>query len=267
MRVPLLAGRAIDETDRRDSPPVVVINQTFARTYFPGQDPIGQRIAFDRLADSSSVWRTIVGVVGDERQTALSQVARPEAFSPMSQQAREGMSLLLRTRESPEKVAPAIRAVIARLDPALAIASISTMDEVWRKSLARDRFLMALVASFAVVGLVLGLVGVYGVVAQVARRRNHEMGIRIALGARAGQVTWLVVRRGVLLAGFGIALGAGGALTAAGLIRTLLYQVAPVDPATFIAVPLLVLGTAALASWIPALRASRADPCQVLRSD
>ena len=121
--------------------------------------------------------------------------------------------------------------------------------------------------SFAGVGLALGLVGVYGVVAQLARRRTREMGIRIALGANPAQVRWLVVRHGVLLTGLGVAAGVGVALGVTGAMRTLLFQVAPADPATFLAVPLLVLATAALASWLPAARASRADPCDVLRAD
>jgi ABC-type antimicrobial peptide transport system permease subunit len=177
------------------------------------------------------------------------------------------MTLVVRTRTSPAAIVPAVRRIVARLDPELAISSIQTMEEVRARSLARDRFLTVLMLSFAGVGLVLGLVGVYGVVAQLARRRMREMGIRIALGARSGQVQWLVVRHGLLVTGAGIAAGVTVALAATRALRTLLYQVAPTDPATFIVAPALVLLTAAAASWLPASRASRADPCEVLRAD
>jgi ABC-type antimicrobial peptide transport system permease subunit len=144
---------------------------------------------------------------------------------------------------------------------------MQTLDEVRARSLGRDRFLTVLMLSFAVVGLVLGLVGVYGVVAQVARRRMREVGIRLALGARSGQVQWLVVRHGVVVTALGIGAGIAVALAATRAMRTLLYEVAPADPVVFVVVPALVLLTAAVASWLPALRASRTDPCEVLRGD
>ncbi len=267
MRVPLLRGRLLTAADRREAPYVVLINQTLARTYFPGRDPIGQRIAFDRVPDSSSTWRTIVGVVGDERQGSLSEPSQPEFLAPYPQEARSGMTLLVRTLDEPALLAPAVRRIVAGLDPDLAITSIQTMDRVRAASLARDRFLTVLMLSFAGVGMVLGMVGVYGVVAQLARRRTREMGIRIALGAKAGEVQWLVVRHGLVLTGVGIVAGVAMALGATQVIRTLLYQVAPSDPLTFVTVSSLVLLTATAASWLPAARASRADPCEVLRSD
>jgi putative ABC transport system permease protein len=242
-----------------------VVNRAFVRTYFPGADPIGRRIAFDRLPDSGSVWRTIVGVVGDERQTSLASPTRPEVMAPYSQEGRQALTLMVRTDGQPPALAPAIRRVVATLDPLLAIASLRTMDDILQESLGRDRFLMTLVGAFAAIGLVLGLVGVYGVVAQVARRRTQEIGIRIALGAGAGQVRWLVLRRGVGLTAIGVGLGVGGALAVTGAIRSLLFRVAPADPVTFLAVPALVLATAAAASWLPAARASRTDPSRALR--
>ena len=267
MRVPLLRGRLFTEADRQGAPFVVLINETLARTYFPGQDPLGHRVAFDRLPDSTSTWRTIVGVVGDERQGSLSESTEPEFLAPYPQEARSGMTLLVRTKDDPTALAPAVRRIVARLDPLLAISSIGTMEEVRRQALARDRFLTVLMLSFAGVGLTLGIVGVYGVVAQLARRRMREMGIRIALGARAGQVQWLVVRHGIVMTGLGIVAGVTVALGATRAMRTLLFQVAPADPVTFIVVPALVLLTAVVASWLPAVRAGRADPCEVLRAD
>jgi predicted permease len=267
LRVELLKGRAFTDADREDAPRVVLINQALARLYFAGEDPVGQRIAFDREPDSSSVWRTIVGVVHDERQRGLAEPARPEIFASFPQEPRNGMTLVVRTQGDPLALAPAIRQLVARLDPLLAISSIRSMDAVRNASLARDRFLTILMLSFAGVGLLLGIVGIYGVMAQLARRRMREMGIRLALGASAGQLQWLVVRKGLALTGLGLA---GGVVLAVGgtqMIRTLLFQVAPVDPLTYGSVAALVLLTAGLASWLPAARASRADPCSVLRSD
>jgi predicted permease len=267
MRVPLIRGRLLGFSDREDAAPVVLINATFARMHFDGQDPIGQRIAYDLLPDSTSTWRTIVGVVGDERQGTLGELPRPEVIAPYSQEPRNAMILVMRARRDPRDLAEPVRRIVADLDRHLAISSIRTMEDVRSASLARDRFLTVLMLSFAGVGLTLGLVGVYGVVAQLARRRTRELGIRVALGARAGQLQWLVVRHGVVLTAAGIAAGLIMALVTTRWMRSLLFDVAPLDPVTFVAVPLLVLGTAVAASWLPAARASRADPCQVLRAD
>jgi predicted permease len=268
MRVPLRRGRFLTPADREDAPRVVLINETLARTYFQDSDPVGMRISFDRLPDSTSTWRTIVGVVGDERQSSLGQPVRAEFLAPHAQEGwRSRMTLVVRSQGDPALLIPAVRRIVARLDPLLAISSLRTMDEVRSTSLARDRFLTVLMLSFAGVGLMLGIVGIYGVVAQLARRRTREMGIRLALGANAGQLQWLVVRKGLGLTMVGVVAGLAIALGTTGLIRALLFEVAPADPVTFIVVPLLVLLTAGLASWLPAARASRADPCAVLRSD
>jgi putative ABC transport system permease protein len=177
------------------------------------------------------------------------------------------MTLVVRTAGDPAALAPSVRGIVARLDPKLAISSIKTMDQVRAAALSRDKFLAVLMVSFAGVGLVLGIVGIYGVVAQLARRRTREMGIRLALGAQTRQLQWLVVRKGLGLTLVGIGFGVAMALGATTVIRSLLYQVEPADPVTFVLVPVLVLLTAGLASWVPAARASRADPAAVLRAD
>ena len=265
MRVPLLRGRLFTEADRDNTRPVVLINDKLARTYFRDQDPIGERVAFDRVPDSSSYWRTIVGVVGDERQTVLSEPPRSEFIVPAAQDARTTMTLVVRTRSNPFAVLPLVRQSVAALDPELAISSARTMADVRAASLARDRFLTVLFLAFAGVGVILGIVGVYGVVTQVARRRTRELGIRMALGAPHWQVQWLVLRRGLGLSALGIVIGVGIALATTGVMRGLLFDVAPADRATFVIVTVLVLLTAALASWLPAARASRSDAAQVLR--
>ncbi len=267
MRVPVIAGRALGDGDRAGAPNVVVINAALARTYFKGDDPIGRRVAFERIPDSTSVWRTIVGVVGDERQASLAQEADPEITAPHQQEPRAAMTLLVRTGGNPASVGPAVRRIVAGIDPTLAIASMRSLEEVRALSLARDRFITLGMVAFAVVGLILGLVGVYGVIAQLARRRVREMGIRLALGAGTRQVQWLIVRHGLTVAGMGVAAGVVIALAGGRAIRTLLFQVAPTDPVAFTVLPAVMLLTAAVASWLPARRASRTDPSEVLRSD
>ena len=267
LRVRLLRGRTFEESDRTGAPMVVLINEALAKKYFAGEEPIGKRVTFDRVPDSSSVWRTIVGIVGDERQGSIAEDPRPEFLAPYKQERDGGLTLVVRTRSNPAALAPAIRRIVAELDPKLAIAKMQTMETVRAESTGRERFLATLLLVFAVVGLVLSMVGVYGVMAQLVRGRTREMGIRVALGAQSGALQWLVVRHGMTLVLTGVALGLGGALAGTHAMITLLYEVNPVDPLTFVMVSAL-LGVAALvASWIPALRAARADPMETLRSE
>jgi putative ABC transport system permease protein len=267
MGIPLLRGRAFTAADGKDAPRVVLINQALAEQYFPGQDPVGQRIVFDKVPDSSSVWRTIVGVVGNEHQEALSTEPKIEFVTPAAQNDRSTMHLVIRTTGDPGTLGGPIRALIAALDPDLAISQITTMDEIRSQSLARQRFMLTLLLAFAVVGLVLAVVGVYGVMAQMARGRIREMGIRMALGAQAEEVQWLVVRHGLRLVLIGLGLGIVVALMTTRAMTSILYQIAPADPATFVTVPLLLVFSGLVACWLPALRASRANPSVALRVD
>jgi putative ABC transport system permease protein len=267
MHVPLRRGRAFTAADRADAPEVVIINEQVARKYFKGQNPVGQRMTFDKVPNDSSHWATIVGIVGDERQKALSADALTEVYEPLSQDAASEMALMTRVSGSPEAIAPAIRRIVAELDPELAISDMRSMDAIVYNSLARERFLMTMLVAFASVGLLLAIVGVYGVLAQVARRRTREMGIRIALGAPASQVRWLVVRQGLGLVLSGLAIGLVAALGVTRGITALLYQVAPTDARTFVSVPIVLAITGVAAAWIPALQASRADPVSSLRAE
>jgi putative ABC transport system permease protein len=267
MRIPLRSGRVFTDADREDSPPVVVINETLARQYFKDQDPVGQRIAFDRIPDSTSVRYTIVGVVGSERQASLAIEPRIEVFTPFAQAPNEYMTLMVRGSVPPSTLGTSVRQLVHDMDPELAIVSMDPMETLWSRSVASQRFFMTLLLAFASVGLALAIVGVYGVIAQVARRRTKEMGIRIALGARATHVQWLIVRHGLRLVLVGLVLGIGAAFGATRAMRALLYEVAPSDPLTFLTVPLLLVITALAASWLPAARASRADPANTLRTD
>ncbi len=267
MRVPLLRGRAFGPEDDAEAPNVVIVNDEVVRTYFRGQDPLGQRIAFDRVPDSTTIWSTIVGVVGNERQHTLAEPARVEAYVPVAQEAQTGMSVVARTTGDPVALGAAMRSAVHDVDAALAISTVAPMTEVLRDSLDRERFLMTLLFGFAGVGLVLAIVGIYGVLAQLASRRRREMGIRMALGAAAGRVRWLVVMHALRLVAMAVVIGAGTALLASRALHSVLYGVQPADPLTFVVVSVLLAGTAVLASWIPALRASRADPAETLRQE
>ncbi|HKW12295.1 MAG TPA: ABC transporter permease, partial [Gemmatimonadaceae bacterium] len=267
MRVPLRRGRFFTAADKQGAPSVLIINEQIAQKYFRGQDPIGQRITFDKMPNDSSQWSTIVGVVGGERQQALSAEPNIEAYIPFAQEVSSGASLLTRTAGDPTAMAPAIRHVLAEMDPDIAISDVRSMETIRDGSLARQRFLMAMLVIFAAVGLLLAVIGVYGVLAQVARRRTREMGIRIALGSPIGKVRWLVVRHGLGLVSFGLAIGVFAALIATRGLSVLLYHVAPADPLTFVAIPVLLALTGVAAAWVPAVQASRADPAVALRAE
>jgi putative ABC transport system permease protein len=267
MHVPILQGRDFTAADTRTAPSVVLINDALARKSFRGENPIGQRIANDRDPDSTTVWHTIIGVVGSEHLSSLSIEPKVEIFSPSTQDETSVMTVVARTSGDPASLAPGIRQVVAEMDGNLALGAVRPMSEVHAKSLARERFLTTLLLVFAGVGVTLAVIGVYGVLAQLARRRTREMGIRIALGAPVGQVRWLVVRHGLRLVAVGLAIGTTLALVATRGLQTLLYHVAPADPLTFVAVPVLLTLTGIVAAWLPAVQASRADPAIALRAE
>ena len=267
MKTAVIAGRDFTPDDRANGPPVVIINEALARKHFGAEDPIGKRIVFDRNPDSTSVWNTIVGVVKSQHQTKLSLEPSIEVFEPLSQSPTNGMFMVLRTSGDPASLGPALRRTVAELDRSLALESIRTMNAVRSVSLARERFVTTLLFLFASVGLALAVVGVYGVMAQMARRRVREMGIRLALGAQANDVRWMVVRNGLRLVVLGLVIGTAGALVATRAMQALLFGVATRDPLTFLSVPVVLVLTALLATWIPATFASRADPATALRAE
>jgi putative ABC transport system permease protein len=268
MRGRLVAGRLFSERDRGDAPLAVLVNEALVAKFFPGENPVGQRIAFDRVPDSTSVWRTIVGVVSNEHQQGLERDPSPEFFAPYAQdQVRSRMQLVVRTTGEPATLAGPIRRLVAELAPSVAIAWVGPLTEVRDRAMARQRFLMTLVLVFAGVGLTMAVVGVYGIMAQVSARRTREIGIRVALGARASGVQWMVVRHGLGLVVAGIAVGTAAALAATRALQALLFRVSASDPATFAVVAALLALAALAACWIPARRASRVDPAVTLRAE
>jgi predicted permease len=269
MGVPLLKGRTFTDADVRGAPPVVVINDVLAKRHFRDEDPIGRRITFDATPDSTSLWRTIVGVVGSEHQGTLAQPARAEFFAPLAQDPTPGMTLVVRVTpgRDPLSLAQPVRRIVRELDSLLAIHALRPMTEVRAAAMARERFTSALVLVFAVTGVVLALVGVFGVLAQLVQSRWREMGIRLALGAQRAEVRWLVVRHGMRLLVLGIGIGVVAALGATRVLSTLLYEIRPTDPLTYAAVAVLVAAAGLLAAWLPALRASTANPATTLRAE
>jgi len=267
MGVPVKRGRAFNAADNGNAPLVVIINEALATRYFPNEDPIGKRVAFDRYPDSTSFWRTIVGVVGSERQEGVEREARPEFFAPVVQDENGPRVFVIRTSVHPTSIIPLTRAVFGDLDRGVAINRMVPMTDIRDAALARRKFIMTLVLTFAGAGLLLALVGVYGVMAQLARGRRREIGIRVALGAPLTGIRGMVVRHSLALAVTGVAIGMAGSMAASRAMRSLLYGVSPVDPLTLALVGTVLASAAVAASMPTAWRASRVNPTETLRAD
>ena len=267
MRVPLLRGRTFTAADRTGAEPVVIINERLAREWFGDRDPVGQRLITDRAPDSTSVWRTVIGVVGAERQTALAIQPQIEIFESFYQATPRTLTLVLRTAGAPGALTDGIRQVVAELDPQLPLFEAVAMPQVFADSLARQRFLTLLLLTFAALAFTLAVIGVYGVTAQATRNRVQEMGVRVALGARARDILHLNLARGLTLTGAGLAIGLATASIAMRALHALVFEIEPTDPPTFFAVAALLALAGLAACWLPARRASHIDPAVVLRSD
>ena len=270
MRVPFLRGRDFSLADNDGAPRVVVVNDSFARTFFAGQDPIGQRIRPGlSTTEKETPWREIVGVVADIKHGALTESDQPAFFVPFAQGLISPLYLIVRTAGEPagQGLAEDIRGTLARKDPELALYDVKTLDAYLATSVASERFETLLLAMFAGLGLTLTAVGLYGVVAYGVAQRTREFGIRLALGARSGEVLGMVVRRGLALAGIGLAVGVIMAAFVARLLATALHGIDPLDPVTFGAVAAVLLVVAMVASYVPARRATRVDPISALRTE
>ncbi len=266
LRIPLRSGRTFTARDDARASRVAVINSAMARRYWPGGDPIGARITLGDPADSSS-WRTVVGVVGDVRQNALNDDPYPQLFLPLAQTPQRAMLLLARTTGNPTSLAGPIRRAATALDADLPVSDIRTLDERLDQSMAQPRVSMILLGVFALMALVLAAVGIYGVLSYTVTQRTRELGIRMALGAESNSVMRLVVGQAMAPAIIGVLVGLAGALGATRLMSSLLFGVSATDPVTFIAVALFLLAVAAIAAWVPALRATRVDPLIALRAE
>ncbi len=268
MRIPLLRGREFSAADGLDAPRAIIINEAFARQFFPGENPIGKRLKPGvRVSEPEVPWRQIVGVVGDIKLERLSEKVAPAYYIPYSQGLITSLHLAIRTAIPPSSILAAIRKTIASRDPELAVADERTMDEYMDRAVAGARFETVLLALFAALGLVLTAVGLYGVTANGVAERTHEFGVRMALGASGGAVVASVVRRGLMLTAAGLTGGLALAALASRLLQATLYNVRPLDPPTFLGVAGLLLGVALVACWVPARRATRVDPIRALRCE
>jgi putative ABC transport system permease protein len=265
--IPLISGRLPDENAAADAPPEVVIGERMANRYWPGQDPIGEQI---RFTATDGPWHTVVGIVGDVQYDGLG-TENPTFYYAYEQWPEiihfmlGSMSLVVRTEGDPGALAGPVRELVRSLDPNLVVLRMLDMNEIISRSVARPRFVMTLLGVFAVVALLLGMIGAYGVVSHGVAQRTHEIGLRIALGAERGEVVGMVIRQGMITVLIGAALGLAAALATTRVMAGLLHEVSPTDPWTFIVVSLAVVLVALVASYIPARRASRVDPLVALR--
>lgn len=263
MRVPLLAGREFTEADNAEAPKVVIVNQSFARQYWPHDNPVGKHVTVGRWPQPAEV----VGVATDVKNRGLAQSPQVQLYLPFPQLPWGNMNLLLRTSVAPQSVIPDVRSRISSVDPDQPVTNIQTAEELMDTSRAQPRFTMVLLGIFSATALLLVIIGIYGVLAYSVEQRRQELGIRLALGAEQSAILRLVVGEGLRLALFGIALGLIAALLLTRLMASVLYQVSAHDAATFIFAPLIFLAIALLASYLPARRATKVDPLEALRSN
>jgi predicted permease len=250
------------DSDREGAPVVAVINEQFVREHLRGEDPLGKR-----LITYGDDWRTIVGVVGNVRTGGLDSQPASVVYVSYLEAGCGGMSLAVRTADSPERLAAAVRARVRSVDPDLPVYSMLTMEQRLSGSLGRRRLNMLLLASFSGLALALAAVGIYGVVAYLVTERTHEIGIRLVLGASPQTVVLMIMKRGLLWVGLGIFVGFLGSIGLRRVIASELYGITPSDPATFVLVALVLTGVAMMACWVPARRATAVDPAVALRHE
>jgi predicted permease len=264
MKIPLLSGRSYDARDGAEGQKVAIANQAFASRFFPNGDVLGKRVSFG-CEESEGLCRTIVGVVGNIRQESITDAIIPEIYVPFPQTRVNSMTLLVRTTADPLSLARLVRSEVLSIDKNQPVYDVKTLAQRVDEAVAVSRSLMLLFTAFALLALILGAVGIYGIVSYSVTQRTHEIGIRMALGARAGNVLSLILKNGFVLVLTGIVIGVGGALMLTRFLATLLFGVTPTDTMTFLAVSAVFFVVATAASLIPALRATRVDPLIALR--
>jgi len=265
--IPVIHGRGFAETDDAAAPRVVVLSREAARRHFSGEDPIGQRIRLGWGPSTDAVGGTVVGVVGDVKEGGLDDEPLAEIYLPYAQKPVEGLDVVLRTSVPPLSLAAAVRGAVRHLDPDLPVARLETLSQIVAASIAEPRFYTTLLTAFAGTALFLAALGLFGVISVGVSQRTREIGVRMALGARAGDVLRLVLREAATLAMVGIAVGLGAALVLSRTLGTLLFNLSPTDPVAFAAAPLVLLLTAVVAAMLPARRAAHIDPIEALRSE
>jgi predicted permease len=263
--IALKQGRFFSDQDRRESPPVAIVNETMARSYWPGDDAIGKRFRFPGRWNNT--WITVVGVTGDMHRQGLDRQVAPQVFLPHAQATDDMLEVIVRTAGDPGALAATVQSKIQSMDESVAKFQVTTVEQQLGEQMVERRFQTSLIGLFGFVALVLSAVGIYGVMHYFVAQRTNEIGVRMALGARYGNVLSLVLRQGLRVASIGITVGILGALAFTRLLSGLLFGVEPTDPLTFAAAPAVLLVVAMLACWIPARRAASIDPVRALRQE
>ena len=264
MQIPILRGRGISDKDDAKSSPVVLVNRTFAQKIWPGEDPIGKEI---HIGEKERPWRRVVGVVEDVRHRGLNEPFAMQFYMPYQQWFDNTMIITVRTENEPSSAIETIRKTILSVDPSQPISQIATMQQVVESNVAQKKFTLQLIEFFALAALFLAAIGVYGVMSYSVTSRFQEIGIRMALGARRGAVLSMILMNGLLMAGIGILIGVIGSFLSMRFIESLLFQVAPFEPAIVAAVVLILLVIAFIACSVPAIRAARLNPVLALRHE
>jgi predicted permease len=258
LQIPLREGRLFNAADRPGGPQVVIISEAIKDRYFAGEDPIGRRVKVD-AGDAE-----IVGVVGNIRRAALTDAPREDVYYPAEQAPVQSTTLFIRTNGVPLSALPSVQAALRAIEPLVVVRNVTTLDDVVRESTQLTRLALWLLAAFAATALALAAVGIYGVMAYAVRQRTREIGMRVALGATASNILWLMMRDGILVAGLGAAIGLGAGVAFARWMSALLFATSPTDPLTLAAAALVLLAVAAAACYLPARRATRVDPVRTL---
>jgi predicted permease len=261
MGIPIVAGRNFTGADREGSLPVIIIGREMARRYWPGENALGKRLTIDGPE------RTIVGIVGDVRSEYHAAPPQPEMYLPHGQSGDRSLTMVVETDRDPAQILTEARTVVQAFDPKLPLIGPGTMRQLVDDAVAQPRFYLLLASLFAMLAVVLAAVGVYGVVAYLVSQRTREIGVRMALGARAAEVVGLVLWAGLKPALLGSAIGVALAVSGASVMRSLLYEVAPRDTPTVLLVTVLLLATVVVACVIPAVRAIRIPPSHALRAE
>ena len=265
LRVPLVKGRAFAITDTADAPRVAIVNEHLAAKLWPDRDPLGQRL---RLESDDGPWAEVVGIARNHKYVWVGEAAADFLYVPFAQSPRQEMTILLESEGDPSGLAEPLRELVASLDPDLPIYNLRSMDDFYAKRVQGvPDMIVQTVGSLGLMGGVLALVGLYGLVAYSVSRRTREIGVRMALGARRGQVVAMVLRQGLVLAGVGVAVGLVGSVGVSRLLAAIIEGVPTFELAAFWGPPLLLLAASALATLLPAWRAARVDPLRALRTE
>jgi putative ABC transport system permease protein len=269
MNIPLRAGRYFDGRDNEKSMPVVIINETMARQYWPGENALGRRLKIGDPDEPGKQWKQIVGIVADVRQMGLDEPVKAEMYLPYQQVTDwpffAPRDLAIRTSGDTSNLVGSVRQIIREVDPDQPVSNVATMAELLGTEASQRRMGMIMLVAFAALALLLASLGIYGVLAYFVTQHTSEIGVRLALGATTRNILFLVLRKGMGLTLLGVVIGLAAALAFTRLMSSLLFGVKAIDPLTFVTVPLLLAGVALLACYLPARRATKVDPLVALR--